>query len=426
MKDNMYTTVGGSMRGGLILSILCTALMCRAETTREPRDPATTVESEELTPPLANNAGGTSLVGSTSPTLVNLCPPILPCLERLGQVENPPRPTNIREMKIPTIKEANSRRYILMTELENPGFLISFDVTDPQNPFRLPGSVTIANVPNSVDLSGDTLFVPTNTGRIYAINVSDPTSLSLDSFLTISFGDQIFDVAINENVNRAYAAGTTTGSNASGLVIVNVSDPTAMTFQNNIDFNAGGVVTRDNFVYVSEFTGTPQVRIYDISSNPDNPTLRGQAALTPGNTPVSLALHPNQNLLYVADIFNETLNVLDINDVDNPQFIATFRISGDRQPNYGSMQFFGDLLFVTSINGFVNIFDSVLPGTRILPELAFDLGAPNLESATISDDGLMYIPERTDRGFGDPPPPDTPPNNMKIFKIKSCSISTLE
>lgn len=312
------------------------------------------------------------------------------CLNKTSSAANPPLSSGINKMKVPTYKHVAGNDYIIMTEHENPGYVLTFDVTDPENPTRLPGNVTIDNAPNGVSLNGDFLFLATNTGRIYAVNVSDPTALGPSYNISIATNKQLFDVDINGDVNRAYMAGTTTGSNASGLVIVNVNDPTAMTYQNNIDFAAGGVRTSGDYVYITEFSGTPSLRIYDISSDADNPSLASQLNLS--GQPVSIELHPTMDVAYIGDFNNSLLHTVDISDASNPSLISTINISGDRQPNFGSMKFKDNLMLVNSINGFVDIFD-VSNGDPGAPLTTFNTGISNTEVAEISPDGFYYLPE---------------------------------
>jgi len=323
------------------------------------------------------------------------------CLDKKSTVSNPPLSTGINKMKVPTLKQVGSNTYIIMTEHENPGYVLTFDVTDPTNPTRLSGNVSIDNAPNGVDVDGDFLYLSTNTGRIYAVDISDPTSLGPKHFISIATNKQLFDVAVNSGVSRAYMAGTTTGSNASGLVIVNINTPSSMTYQNNIGFAAGGVRTEGDYVYITEFSGTPSLRIYDISSDPDNPTLASQLNL-PGK-PVSVELHPTLDIVYVGDIDNSLLHTIDVSTPSSPMLMDTTNISGNRQPNFGSMKFHDNLMIVNSIDGFVDVFD-VSNGTPSAPLFTLNTGiskyvvyqyiAPRLRSMLL-DPGLCLSHHRS-------------------------------
>jgi len=330
------------------------------------------------------------------------------CLNERSTVNNPPLSTGINKTKVPTYKEVGNNAYIIMTEHENPGYVLTFDVTNPDNPSRLSGNVTIDNGPNGVDTDGDFLYLSTNTGRIYAVDISDPTSLGPSLNITISTNDQLFDVAINPGVSRAYMAGTTTGNNASGLVIVNVNDPTSMTYQNNIDFAGGSVSTRGDYVYISEFSGNPSLRIYDISNDPDNPSLTSQLNL-PGQ-PVQVELHPTLDVIYVADFNNSLLHTIDISDASNPAILNATNISGDRQPNFGSMRFIDNMMIVHSLDGIVDVYDVSNDGIPGSPLLTFDSGIDQTEHGEVSPNGLFYLTDR-----------EASPNKLHIYQLCLCT-----
>ena len=330
------------------------------------------------------------------------------CLNFTSSISNPPLSSGIDKMKVPIYKTVGSNKYIIMTEHENPGYVLTFDVTNPENPSRLSGNVSIDNAPNGVDVYGDFLYLSTNTGRIYAVDISDPTSLGPKHYISIASNKQLFDVAINSTVSRAYMAGTTSGNNASGLVIVNISSPSAMTYQNNIDFNAGGVRTSGNYVYITEYSGTPSLRIYDISSDPDAPSLASQLNL-PGQ-PVSIELHPDLDIAYVGDFTSSLLHTIDISNPSSPVLLNTTHISGNQQPNFGSMKFINDMLIINSLDGLVDVYDVSTTGVPGTPLFTLDTGISNTEVAEVSPDGFYFLPNFS-----------ASPDELNIYQLCLCA-----
>ncbi len=193
------------------------------------------------------------------------------------------------------------------------GVLI-FDVSDPTSPDLL-GTYDTPGTARKLALHGNTLYVADYTGGLIILDVADPThptyvdSVNYDDTWdvslygpyvvigtdygvhTISIGDgirvpehygtysgiyDILDVRVQNDI--AYIA-----AGASGLLTIDVSDPTNPVYLDNHTASAGRVYNKLDIqghkAFVADYGSGGGVRIYDIS-DPTNLTYLGRYALT--------------------------------------------------------------------------------------------------------------------------------------------------
>lgn len=108
-------------------------------------------------------------------------------------------------------------------------------------------------------------------GRFLAINISDPTSLGIASWITHpTFLDLCWHVAVNEDSTVAYVV---TNFNSARVTCIDISDPFNMSFLGSVQLTplgpGWGCAYRDGYVYAGVVQG---VAIVDVS-DPTAPTM---------------------------------------------------------------------------------------------------------------------------------------------------------
>lgn len=244
------------------------------------------------------------------------------------------------------------------------------DATDPTNLVNKGSITTNFNAPSDVQVDGNYAYVlqtGTNTLAIYDISNplspvakdTDNTGLSLTS--TVS---GLFKLG-----NYVYVCST--GNNT--LAIFDVSDPTAIVPKDTITTNLAAphsVVVSGNYAYVSN-SGSPYgIAIFDIS-DPTNIVAKGYTSARA--TGVSRDIAKKGNYIFLAD--NDTINVYDVSDVENPTFKTSL---GSTLDNVLGLYINGDVMAALSTNdNALCLFDvSDVNGIMIADEITTNLNNP--------------------------------------------------
>jgi hypothetical protein len=329
---------------------------------------------------IAGPQGATGFTGPTGPGLDCITEAACSSIG-IGITGAPPLPVDAMKGVWGVLQD----RYAMVTFHRTPGFLYTADIDDPTNPVFLSTSVTIDNAPNGSKIKGTNFYASTNTGRLYIIDVSDPTSLSLLGTVQPFSNSQAFDVDVDEAQNFVYFA----NSVGNGLIVFDVSVKTAPSFVTNVGFNAGGVRTRGNYVYITKYDAATALRIYDVS-NPASPSLVGTVGGF--NFPVPVEIHPTEDIVYVGGYNNPDLSAVDVSDPTNPIVTSTITIAGNNQPNFGSINFDGDIAYINSVNGFISVISLQNP---LDPKLicSYNINESPVERMHLYRD-LLLIPAR--------------------------------
>ena len=287
--------------------------------------------------------------------------------------------------KIKGVWKVINNRYVLTTFHENPGYVRTVDVIDPENPVFLPTTVTINNGPNGCDATDNYLYLPCNTGHLYIVDITDPTALSTVGYSTSFTNSQIFDISVDDNESYAY------GANASGkgLLVFDISNKSSPTLTTNISFNAGGVRWRDDNVYITKYN-TNELLVYNVST-PASPNLIGSVA---GFTfPVPVELHPTEAVAYVGGYNNNNLWAVDISDPTNPTVTANINIAGNGQPHFGSINFQGDFIYLNSLDGYITVIAIHDPASPVVV-CSMNTGYNSPMERMLINGDYLYLPDR--------------------------------
>lgn len=221
-----------------------------------------------------------------------------------------------------------------------PGYVTTFDIIDPENPVLLPTLVAIDNGINGTVVQGLYWYLYTNAGRLYIVNISDPANLAISGFAPSFNNRQMFDVAVDNTSNYAYGSNTV----GNGLLIFDIS---------NIPFNAGGVVVRENYLYITDFSNI-SLRVFDISDRVNPIQVGSVGGLI---FPVQISIDPNRDFVYVGEFNGDNLWAIDVSDPTNPQVVSNIQIAGTTQPNFGSINYIDTFIYLSSTDGQATIID---------------------------------------------------------------------
>lgn len=320
-----------------------------------------------------------------------------------GPTGVPPGSTGVSVGKLKTITLKGN--YALVTYQENPGWLFTFNVSNINVPTIVSPNtnyIIMNNGPNGPDLVGNLMMIPTNTGLIYAINVTNPAALSLYSTIQVgSFGQQCFDVAINGN--NAYVAQT---ADVGGVYRLDVTNPASMSILGSATgYVASTVASKGSYVYVG---GQGGLRIYNLSL-----TQLGIVSL-PGST-YSVALHPTMNYAYLANYSSPIIYAVDVTTPTTPVVTATVPLpDGSAPPNFTNFSITSNnqVSIINTTNGHVYFMSILNPSTPVV-YYTFVTGLGSLDGMTVDDNNNIYVSNRT----GEP----GTPNTMRIYSPTSTT-----
>lgn len=248
--------------------------------------------------------------------------------------------------------------YAYLTLLSTPGFLVSYDVTDPENPVVLDW-VTLYNFsvngPTSVVAKGGYVYVGMNSGHIVVVDASDPSNLSV---LKVFYkgGSQTYGMAISDDGNYLFSPDT-----AGGFYAIDVTDKSSPSvIYHDGGFVAAGAAFENGYVYISDYSSSA-VRIYDATSLP---TITHDNTFSVGNNPAGIAAY--NDALYVGNYASPNqINIVDISDPTSPSLLSTLDAGGlvVSQDAGLAVSESDDLLYVSVVNedvygnGAIKIFD---------------------------------------------------------------------
>jgi hypothetical protein len=158
--------------------------------------------------------------------------------------------------------------YAYVADLENDEMRV-FGVSDKSNP-QLIGAASVGSSPETLDVSGDTVFMGGTSGVVEAIDVSDRTNPNvIDSV----------DVSPDDDITSLYVAGDRlyyVGKLADGVRAVDISDPTNMrsVWDHQLGDSPERVIMEGGYLYAVD-SGSDLLYVLDPSkidsvTQPDN------------------------------------------------------------------------------------------------------------------------------------------------------------
>ena len=174
-----------------------------------------------------------------------------------------------------------------------------------------------------VDVDGDGgnyIFALDNYSQdqLFAINKSNPAAMS-------QAGSMSFDSVVSIDVNGpyAYVSGEGYGRSDSGLIIVDISNPSSMVLRGTVNTSdpRGLFVGQDNYVYLAD--GASGLRIINVA-NKISPQLTG----TQNTAGTARDVYVSGNYAYVADSLNG-LVVVNVANKANPSIADTYNTPGE-------------------------------------------------------------------------------------------------
>lgn len=276
-------------------------------------------------------------------------------------------------------------QYAFVVFQANPGYIGTYDVSDPTNPTLVD---TVNTAPNTrmnggyaLTLDSNTLYVCQNGGSFTAVDISDPTNMSLRS--REFTGGQGFDIATKGEY--VYIADT-----FGSLRVFDVSDPANPSQATTRSVPIGGVAVNNDELYATAFQND-EVLVYDITS-PEAPSQIGTYS---PNFSFPVPVDTSGDKVYVQKLGGTQIDVVDCTDPTSLSRIET--ISTPAQiPNGGAVRVTGGCLFLTTGatgNGHITIYE-LSDFSSPIEEYAVP-GGPNIETGEVAGD-YVYLPNYSD------------------------------
>ena len=307
---------------------------------------------------------------------------------------DPVNPEIVNSTTIPGARDPHAVNGYLYVPVASSGLELNvFNINDPGQP-TLAGTFWDGGQVQafSVYVDGDYLYYCKPTEGVGIVNISDTSNIYQESLAYGSGETYVRDIEVKDGY--LYAAST------EGVDVFDVSDPTSISFDNNIDLgyldaweieiyngyifyayvtgmktleitspgnaqlvntiNTGGYVrriaTKDNFVFVpaegsiSENAG----RFYSVNTEDiENPVMAGESDVNPG---LMMNIEIKGNFAYVSQFYMVT--VFDISDPDNMVFVEEHFVPS---PILIGLTISGDHLFAVDLDG-AHIFEILSDG----------------------------------------------------------------
>jgi hypothetical protein len=216
----------------------------------------------------------------------------------------------------------------------------------------LVGKVSLSVVPcNGVHVSGNYAYVLIRN-NLSIVDISDPknpTEVNRVKVYDLGQG-AIWDFCVTGTY--VYIAYTSSNTNQSGVIIIDVSDPKKAKEVGSYSCHPYGVFVSGKYAYVTEQNG---LIILDVS-DPKNPKKEG-SCMPPEVQLAALKLYVAGNYAYVINLHE--LYIIDVSDPQNPEFIAKHSIQNFPYAIY----IVGNYAYVVAILGDLHIIDVSVPNS---------------------------------------------------------------
>ncbi len=191
------------------------------------------------------------------------------------------------------------------------------DIYDSLNPFHV----------SNIDFDGSVMRIAMINSQYVVVSVSTPSEIAVidvsdpdNPFVAVSYG-RGGNLFVDEN--RLFEVGS------NSIKIQDVQDPLNFVLDGSIDvevYHSRGIQVSGNFAYIVDmgdfFDGG--LNIVEIN-DPDNPFPRGNYSIEYPNFCTILAV--NDNYVYIPDIMNEIIIIVDISNPDTPVYAGEYAAS---------------------------------------------------------------------------------------------------
>lgn len=258
----------------------------------------------------------------------------------------------------------------------NPGVVVSIDVSNPKSP-RILDSVTYgASDQGFVGMYVNKGYVYVATGNSQNLNIydrSNPTNLSLAG--SVSLDNATSDVFVKGDY--AYVGGS-----AGDYTIIDVSDPTSPTEEAavNVDITVLGSHVIGDFAYVPTGSG---LGVLDVS-DPTSPEIVNAGS---GSLTTLLDVQVRGNHAFVADQNTSSIGSLDISDPTNPTAVDS--VSSTDMAQFPQLTLRGNFAYVSgSSNANISAVDISDPASLEVRASGLALAAP---TDIMAVDDRLYV-----------------------------------
>lgn len=177
--------------------------------------------------------------------------------------------------------------------------------------FSLTGEINIDEYGNklaSMSIKGDVAYIAQETNTFLNFDISNPANPEfISEYPEFINPNEANSIALTEN--NAFIV-----DDSDQIRIVDISDPSSMSYFNKLDLRyAKDVLVFGNTLFT---LGYESLKIYDIT-NPDNITLTSLSSVG-GNY-----LIQEGNYLYILDMWDLNLTIVDFSDLGNPVVISS-------------------------------------------------------------------------------------------------------
>ncbi len=199
---------------------------------------------------------------------------------------------------------------------------------------------------HDVLISGNHAYVVNTTNSLLVVNITDPSSPTLEG----SYEPSGLIVDIDVANNYAYVV-----DHYNGLIIEDINNPTSPIQVSNLNLNdlAYGITLSDKYAYVTVWNG---LMIIDIS-DPNSPIVVGNYAIPEYNNDV----YVSGNYAYMICDESNSLEIVDITNPSAPTFEGVYVYENDGQAYDVAVSGNNACLAVSNSIIILNISDSSIP-----------------------------------------------------------------
>ena len=235
--------------------------------------------------------------------------------------------------------------YVIDTFHDDPGGLVSINISDPSNP-QILDSFFEGGIPSAVSVKGDYAYVVNRETGLKIFDVSNPSNITkIGSYYD---GGSSSEIEVIDDI--AYIA-----DGSEGLVILNVSDPTSPSKINQFNaFYVPSLTIFNDKAYLIDHRSTYSGLVILDISDLNNLQIMGSYSRTQVDF-IFPTVH--NDLIFLANHHENTgeVQILNVSDPTEIVFISSIKGEGEAC----MMEIVNDLLFVSTTAGIevVNIED---------------------------------------------------------------------
>ena len=210
-----------------------------------------------------------------------------------------------------------------------------FDVSNPDAPVQTAWYNPGANLQflEAIVIGNRGYFGSGNSDGVHIVDLTDPTNPTLLGKVNSTTGGgypTIHEMMVFDQAGKRYLLENSNSTGNTPLRIIDVTDPTQPQLKWQFTSGAGGWVhamhIRGNRLYLSGFTGSTRVDIYDITNLASQaPALIGAVAVGSGSNHSAWTNETGEYLYSARELSNGDLRVYDVRNPSQPLLVRTFR-----------------------------------------------------------------------------------------------------